>query len=81
MPYKVLSFITVIVFIGSIAFSFYFSQKIVKYNTIFQINQTSQNKLRLQQQALLSSFLSLSEIKSTEFSDLIPINKIQDFSK
>jgi hypothetical protein len=75
---KILSFIAVITFAGSIAFSFYFSQIIVKYNTTFQTNQVSQNKLRLQQQALLSNFLSLSEIKPTDFPDLTPINKVLD---
>jgi hypothetical protein len=81
MPYKILSFITIIVFVSSIAFSFYFSQIIVKYNTTFQINQALQDKLRLQQQALLSNFLSLSEIKPTDFPELAPITNVQDFSK
>ncbi|MCX6726787.1 MAG: hypothetical protein NTY75_03130 [Candidatus Shapirobacteria bacterium] len=80
MPYKILSFIAVIAFVSSIAFSFYFSQLIVEYNSTFQTNQTLQNKLRLQQQALLSNYLSLTGIKPTDFPELQPITNIQNLS-
>lgn len=80
MFYKILSLIVVFVFVGSIAFSFYFSQLIVKYNASFQINQSLQNQLYLQHQSLLSSFLSLSEVKPTDFPLLQPITKFKNYS-
>lgn len=80
MSLKILLPIAAIVFIGSIAFSFYFSQTIVQLNASFQTNQALQNKLLLQQQSLLSDFLTLSEIKPSDFPDLAPVTKIENLS-
>lgn len=77
MHFKLIAYITAIVFVASIAFSFYFSQKIVKYNASYQTNQQTMDQLEIKLQSLEAAFLRTSESVSTNSAGLVPIHNVQ----